>query len=101
MQHIREILPKVLQSHGLKADADASLVIARANGWLKQRLGDGAEGISASALDAAVLTIEVDSPIAAQECYALHRDLVEYLRKEVPGVKVERVRIVRARCASS
>jgi len=99
MQHISQILPRVLEKYGLKADADASVVLMKATTWLRERLGELGEDVRASTLVAAVLTVEVASPIAAQECHALHRDLVASLRREVPNVKVERVRIVRARNA--
>lgn len=93
MHRLSLLLPKVLHRRGLKDQADASLIVFRANEWLKEY--GASEDILATTLKDGTLLMTVERPVAAQECHALSEDLLLALQKEYPSVLLKNVRIVR------
>jgi hypothetical protein len=93
MDRLSLLLPKVLHRRGLKVQADASLIVFRANEWLKEN--GASEDILAIKLKEGTLFLSVESPVAAQECHALSEDLLLALHKEYPAVPLKSIRIAR------
>ena len=98
MDRLSTLLPKALRKRGLKDQADASLVVHRAQTWLREK---ELENASAEKLDNGALFIEVDSSIAAQECHAQKEELLSFLQKSFPDIAVNRVRIIRKQLRQS
>jgi len=95
MQKASTLLPKVLRRHGLKGEADASLIIHKANEWM---LSHGApEDAKATKLKDGALFIEVEHSTSAQECLGLSDDLLHWLQKMYDGSLIQKLRIIRRR----
>lgn len=93
MQKAATLLPKVLRRHGLKGEADASLVIHKANEWMEE---NGApEDAKATKLKDSTLFIEVAHSTSAQECLAISDDLLHWLQKMYYGSLIQKLRILR------
>jgi hypothetical protein len=97
MQRVGEILQRVLAKRGLKAEADASLLLAKANRWLAEKLGNIAGDAKAVKFKNGELTLEARTSIAVQEAHSLQRELRAHLHRELPTANIEQVRIVRSR----
>ena len=79
MDHISTLLPKTLRKHGLKDEADASLVVHHAQEWLEEH---GTMDAKVMKLEQANLIIEVASSIAAQEVHAKSDELLASLQEK-------------------
>lgn len=93
MQKASTLLPKILRRHGLKGEADASLIIHKANEWM---LSHGApEDAKATKLKDSTLFIEVENSTSAQECLGISDDLLHWLQKMYDGSLIQKLRILR------
>lgn len=93
MQKASTLLPKVLRRHGLKGEADASLIIHKANEWLEEH--EAPENAKATKLKDGSLFIEVENSTSAQECLAISDDLLHWLQKMYDGSLIQKLRILR------
>jgi len=96
MDHISALLPKVLAKRGIKGEADASHVVFGASQWLREKSGGLAGAVAATKFTMGTLILEVRSSVVAQECMGLTEELLKSLQKRFPGVRIERIRILRA-----
>ncbi len=100
MDHLRTILPSVLQKRGLKQHADAALVLHRANAWLSEQFPLLRGSLSAHSLEEdGTLLIACDKPAAAQECLPSLPHLKVFLREECGFSPVRSIRLMRTRKA--
>jgi len=95
MESLSAILPKVLQKRGIKAEADASLVVHAANEWLQKQGGIFATSVAAMRFAENTLTLCTQSSVAAEEARVHSQELQEALQDRLPGMTIETVRIVR------
>jgi len=93
MDRLSTLIPRALQKHGLKGQADASVVVHNANLWLSAH--EAPEGTKAIVLKDGTLSIEVTSSTAGQECNALSEELLDFLKKQYPDVRISYIRVVR------
>ena len=93
MDHISTLLPKALQKHGLKGQADASIIVHKANLWLGKF--ENLKGAQATVFKDRTLRIEVDNSATAQECHIVTHELLDELNKQFPDIKIEKVNILR------
>jgi len=93
MDHISALLPKVLQKRGLKGQADASIVVHKANIWFDHH--EAPQGTEATMLRDGILSIEVDTSTAAQECHMMTGELLDELCKQFPNMRINKVCIKR------
>ncbi|MCF7844827.1 MAG: DUF721 domain-containing protein [Kiritimatiellales bacterium] len=97
MDHISELIPKILSKRGLLGEAKAALVVFHSKAWLKQELPNLITEIVPKKCKDKTLFIEVANSIAAQECQFVTSDLLNYLHTECElSNEVENIRIVRA-----
>jgi len=98
MDHIRTLLPKVLQKRGIYGQADASLLKHQAMNWLHEKMPGLCESgdIRVQHFKDNVLHIATNHSIAAQECSAVSEALAEYLRKDCGHSRLETIRVGRA-----
>jgi hypothetical protein len=93
MDRLSTLLPKVLRKHGIKDEADASLVVHRANIFLHQK--NLTEGVTATTYEQGTVCIEVTTSILSQETYTVSDELLHELRAQFPHCAIEQIRIVR------
>jgi hypothetical protein len=93
MDKISTLIPRVLKKHGLKAEADASLVVHETNRLL-QAYG-APEGITAAKFMQGILFIETVTSIEAHEAHALTDELLQAIKKQFPDSQIGGVRILR------
>ncbi len=98
MDHIRTLLPKVLQKRGLAGQADASLIRHQAMNWLHTKLPALCESgdVRVGSYKENVLTLKVGHSIAGQECQELSLEFMAYLQKECGHSRLENIRVERA-----
>ena len=96
MQHISQILPRVLAKRGLQSEAEASLLLAKANQWLGEHLGNLVDDVRAMKIKDGAIILETKTAIATQEVFGLHRDLIAHLNAEMPSTKIQKIQIRRA-----
>jgi hypothetical protein len=96
MDSLRSLLPKVLRKRGLHKQAEASLVVFRAQEWLEKLLPRHGKAIEVGQLSHAVLSIRCSHGIAAQECRHLLPSLRDYLAKECPDAVISEIRLIRS-----
>lgn len=98
MDRLSKILPSVLGKRGLKAEADAALVLHRAKEWLRERLPQLKASITPSTLqEDGTLLIACLHSSAAQECLAALPHLKIFLREECGFLPVRSIRLIRSR----
>lgn len=98
MDRLSKILPSVLGKRGLKAHADAALILHRAKEWLGERLPELKDSVSPHALQKdGTLLIACLHSAAAQECLSALPHLKIFLREECGFLPVRSIRLVRAR----
>lgn len=98
MDRVSQILPKVLQSKGLKQHADAALVLHRSRAWISEHLPNVRMSISPHSLqEDGTLLIECEHSAAVQECLAALPHLKLFLREECGFLPVRTIRLVRTR----
>ena len=96
MDHIGSLLSKVLKQRGLMKQANASLVVARAQEWIGTHMEPLADVLNVSQLKDGVLVIDCSHSIAAQECHERQEELLSSLREECPNVAIDQIRLVRS-----
>lgn len=95
MERAGSLLPKILRKRGLFDEATASLVVHRAQTWLKQAFPDLAGAYAPKTLEDGVLTIAASHPIAQQEGALRAAELLAYLQED-PAITVRDIRWIRA-----
>lgn len=101
MDRLSEILPKVLGKRGLKAEADAALVLHRAKEWISEHLPELKDSIAPQSLqEDGTLLIACLHSAAVQKCLAALPHLKIFLREECGFLPVRSIRLVRARSAA-
>lgn len=97
MQRAGDVLQRVLAKRGLKAEAEASLLLLKANQWLGENLGSIAGDVRARHIKDGILLLESRTSVATQEAHGLSPDLIAHLRREVPKLLIAHVKIRRSR----
>ena len=92
MEHLRSILPKVLQKRGLQKHVLSSLVIEHTRIWLSENTFSDDMAVAKTYKDK-LLSIEVEHSIIAQELQMQIPVLKEYLQEK--GHPIQEIRIVR------
>ena len=95
MDKASSLLPKVLNKHGLKTEAEASLIVHHANRWLKSQ--EVPSDVCATQLKDDVLILETKNSASAQECQSVSEDLLLFLKQKFPKTTLTRIRIQRMR----
>ena len=95
MDHLSQVLARILHKRGLAPHANAALMKNRADAWLRAALPAFATQIGVVRVQNAELVIGCVHSIAAQECQARIAELITYLQRELPSVRIESVRIIR------
>ncbi|MDD5041463.1 MAG: DciA family protein [Candidatus Peribacteraceae bacterium] len=96
MDRLSQILPKVLQSRGIKQHADAALVLHRAQAWIAENLSNLRTSVFPQSLqEDGTLLIECKDSAAAQECLSALPHLKVFLREECGFLPVRTIRLVR------
>jgi len=96
MDSLQSLLPKVLRRRGLQGQATASLVVHRAQDWLRSRLPEFAAELEVKKVQDGVLVIACRHSIASQECHGLSADLLRALQSEFPAQAPRELRLIRA-----
>jgi hypothetical protein len=98
MDSLSSIVAKVLHKHGLKYEAEASLVTHHANTWIADHVPELKESITACALkDDGTLLLECATSVAAQECQQHLPHLALFLKEDCGHSTVRTVRLIRSR----
>lgn len=95
MDHIRTLLPKVLNRRGLMKEATASMIVFRAGEWLARELPGFTDFLFARKFQNGELVVATRHSIAAQECQQRTTDLLHYLQQECGHAEVARIRLIR------
>lgn len=94
MQHIKDLLPKVLKKRGLQDHAEAAQVILHAQEWIISELEAFQDQLIAKSYKDNILLINADNSIAAQELNVRISDLKDYLISKEH--LINEIRIVRS-----
>ncbi|MDD4287224.1 MAG: DciA family protein [Candidatus Peribacteraceae bacterium] len=98
MERLSQILPKVLQSNGLKHHADAALVLHRARAWIAEYLPNIRTSVTPRSMqEDGTLLIECEDSAAARQCLDALPHLKVFLREECGFLPVRTIRLVRTR----
>lgn len=96
MDHVADVLSKVLRKRGLGQHADAALIAHEARAWLQHELPSLRNAWNIRSFKDGVLFIECGDSITAQECQGIGHRLLEHLRKQMPQSPLSSVRIGRS-----
>lgn len=96
MDHISNLIPRVLSKKGLKDQATASYAVHLARQWIEQQLPQVWQNLHPKKVADGVLTIDSDHSIASQELSQKSADLMKYLNA-AEGISIREVRISLAR----
>ncbi len=96
MDRAGDILKRVLNQKGLLKEAQASMVVVKADEWVQARLPAVASHIHTDKLQDGVLLMACDNSIAAQECQQGSAGLLSYLAQECPTVSIREIRTLRS-----
>ena len=96
MDRLNTLLSRVLHKRGIYADAAASLLVYRAEGWLTEHVPELRSSLHVLHVKNGCLTIAADNSIAAQECNILAEPLIEALKAEPDACHLERISVIRS-----
>jgi hypothetical protein len=94
MDRLSTLLSKILRKHGIKDEAEASLIVHAATQWFAMNLPASEGSITVQKLEGGTLLVACAQAPLQQECFARQEDLLQYLREKYPQIPIERIRFV-------
>ena len=96
MEHIRSLMPKVLNKRGLHKHAQAAHFCWTFQEWFSDNHQDIALYLKVVSFNNGIVSIVSEHSCASQECRDNLAELKIYLKSSMPDIHIEDIRIVRS-----
>lgn len=97
MERLSNILPGILRQRGLHGDISASLIVSKADQWLRMHLPAHALSLHVRKYDDGTIFIEAENSVALQEASRHAEEMVFDLRHDIAEPPIKGVRFMRMR----